>query len=98
MLHEAKVGLTAFADFPVAHWRKVGHPDVSLPKGTWQSVEASQHRLVLAGAHRALSCVDPLLCAVAAQRELVILHDDNDFTTAARHLTEVRERCVQQLP
>ena len=74
------------------------YPDVSLPKGTWQSVEASQHRLVLAGAHRALSCVDLLLCAVAARRELVILHDDNDFTTAAAHLTDVRERRVQQLP
>jgi hypothetical protein len=29
------------------------YPDVSLPKGTWQWVEFSQHRLVLAGAHRA---------------------------------------------
>ena len=75
------------------------YPDVSLPKGTWPLVEKSQHRLVLADAHRALSCVDLLLCAVAAQRDLVILHDDNnDFTTAARHLTEVRERRVQQLP
>lgn len=74
------------------------YPDVSLPKGTWPSVEAYQYRLVHAGAHRALSCVDLVLCAVAAQRELVILHDDNDFATAAQHLTDVRERRVQQLP
>jgi predicted nucleic acid-binding protein len=74
------------------------YPDVSLAKGIWQAVEARQYRLVLAGAHRALSCVDLLLCAVAAQRELVILHDDNDFAAAARHLTDVRERRVQQLP
>jgi predicted nucleic acid-binding protein len=74
------------------------YPDVPLPKGTWQSVESSQHRLVLAGAHRALSCVDLLLCAVAAQRDLVLLHDDNDFATAAGHLDGVRARRVQELP
>jgi predicted nucleic acid-binding protein len=74
------------------------YPDVTLPKSTWQWVESSQHRLVLAGAHRALSCVDLLLCAVAAQRDLVLLHDDNDFAAAARLLPEVRERRVQQLP
>jgi predicted nucleic acid-binding protein len=42
--------------------------------------------------------VDLLLCAVAAQRDLVLLHDDNDFAMAARHLADVRERRVQQLP
>ena len=74
------------------------YPDVSLPKGIWQWVESTQHRLVLAGAHRALSCVDLLLCGAAAQRDLVLLHDDNDFATTARLLTDVRERRVQQLP
>lgn len=74
------------------------YPDVPLPKNTWQWVESAQHRLVRAGAHRALSCVGLLICAVAAQRGLVILHDDNDFATAAGHLTELRERQVRQLP
>ena len=74
------------------------YPDVTLPKGTWQSVETHQYRLVLAGAHRALSCVDLILCAVAAQREFVILHDDNDFTTAAQHLPDLAERRVHALP
>jgi predicted nucleic acid-binding protein len=74
------------------------YPDVALSKTTWQWVESSQHRLVLAGAHRALSCVDLLLCAVAVQRDLVLLHDDNDFAAAARHLTDLRERRVHQLP
>jgi predicted nucleic acid-binding protein len=74
------------------------YPDVPLPKGTWQWVESSQHRLVHAGAHRTLSCVDLLVCAVAAQRDLVVLHDDNDFATAARHLGDIREVRVQQLP
>lgn len=74
------------------------YPDVPLPKNAWQLVESAQYRLVNAGAHRALSCVDLLICAVAAQRGLVILHDDNDFATAAKHLTDLSERRVQQLP
>lgn len=74
------------------------YPDVPLPKNTWQWVEFAQYRLVRAGGHRALSCVDLVLCAVAAQRGLVLLHDDNDFATAAQHLTELHERQVQQLP
>jgi hypothetical protein len=65
---------------------------------TWQWVESARYRLVRAGALRALSCADLLICAVAAQQGLVILHDDNDFATAAKHLTELRERRVQQIP
>jgi predicted nucleic acid-binding protein len=74
------------------------YPDVPLPKNTWQWVESAQYRLVRAGAHRALSCVDLLLCAVAAQRGLVVLHDDSDFAAAAQHLTGLRQRRVYQLP
>jgi predicted nucleic acid-binding protein len=74
------------------------YPDVPLPRNAWQWVESAQYRLVRAAAHRALSCVDLLICAVATQRGLVILHDDNDLVAAAQHLTEVRERRVQQIP
>jgi predicted nucleic acid-binding protein len=74
------------------------YPDVAVPKNTWQWVESAQYRLVRAGALRALSCADLLICAVAAQHGLVILHGDNDFATAAEHLTELRERPVQQIP
>ena len=74
------------------------YPDVPLAKTTWNWVESAQYRLAKAGTHRALSCVDLLVCAVAAHRELVILHDDNDFATAARHLTELKDRRIQQLP
>jgi hypothetical protein len=33
-----------------------------------------------------------------ARRGLVILHDDNDFVTAADQLSDVRERRIDQLP
>jgi hypothetical protein len=42
--------------------------------------------------------VDLLICACAAVRGLVILHDDNDFATAARHLPDLTERRVHSLP
>lgn len=74
------------------------YPDVTVPNTAWQWVESAQYRLLRAGAHRALSCVDLLVCACAAIRGLVVLHDDNDFVTAARHLPDLAERRVQTHP
>lgn len=74
------------------------YPDVLVPKSGWRWVESAQYTLLRAGAHRAMSAVDLLICATAAQRGLVVLHDDNDFAVAARHLTDVTERRVQNVP
>ncbi|MPY82911.1 MAG: VapC toxin family PIN domain ribonuclease [Actinophytocola sp.] len=74
------------------------YPDVPVPKTVWSWVDAAQHRLVRAGVHRAFSLVDLLVCATAAIRGLVVLHDDNDFATAARHLADVAARRVYDLP
>ena len=74
------------------------YPDVPVPKTAWQWMESAQYRLLRGGAHRALSCVDLLVCACAALRGLVVLHDDNDYGTAAKHLPDVAERRVHDLP
>ncbi|GGN61403.1 ribonuclease VapC6 [Actinoplanes lobatus] len=74
------------------------YPDVTVPKSAWQWVDSAQYRLMRAGAHRALSCVDLLICACAAVGGLTVLHDDNDFVTAARHLPDLSERRVLDLP
>jgi predicted nucleic acid-binding protein len=50
------------------------------------------------GAYRALSAVDLLICATAADRDLVVLHDDNDFAIAARFLPDLRERPIHNAP
>jgi predicted nucleic acid-binding protein len=42
--------------------------------------------------------VDLLICATAAQHDLVVLHDDKDFATAARYLPDVRERTIYDAP
>lgn len=74
------------------------YPDVAVPKAARQWVESAQYRLLRAGAHRALSYVDLMTGACAAVNGLMILHDDNDFRTAARHLPDLAERRVGDLP
>lgn len=74
------------------------YPDTAIPKGAWRWIESAQYRLLRHGAHRALSAVDLLICATAAHHNLVVLHDDSDFATTARYLTDVRERSVHQTP
>ena len=74
------------------------YPDAPVPKNAWRWMESAQYRLLRQGAHRALSAVDLLICATAAQHDLVVLHDDKDFATAARCLPDVRERTVYDVP
>jgi predicted nucleic acid-binding protein len=74
------------------------YPDTAVPKQAWQWIESAQYRLVRTGAHRALSAVDLLVCATAALRNLVVLHDDADYRTAAKILPDLRERSVFDVP
>lgn len=74
------------------------YPDAPVPKGAWRWIESAQYRLLHTGAHRALSAVDLLICATATYHDLVVLHDDNDFATAARQLPDLRERSIHNTP
>lgn len=74
------------------------YPDAAVPKNAWRWTAAAQYRLLRHGAHRALSVVDLLICATAAHHDLVVLHDDADFVTAARHVPDLRERSINDTP
>jgi predicted nucleic acid-binding protein len=74
------------------------YPDAPVPKSAWQWIESAQYRLLRKGAHRAMSVIDLLVGATAAHHGLVVLHDDNDFTTAAKHLTDLQERSIKDVP
>jgi predicted nucleic acid-binding protein len=75
------------------------YPDVPLPKNAWAWIESAQFRLARAGgAVRALSTVDLLICATAAHHGLIVLHDDNDFATAAEILPDILQRSVRDVP
>ena len=70
------------------------YPDVPVPKSVWRWIDSAQHRLAGTGAVRTLSVVDLLICATAAARGLVIVHDDADYEIAVRHLPDVRARRI----
>ena len=70
------------------------YPDVPVAKSVWRWIDSAQHRLANAGAVRALSVVDLLVCGTAAVTGLVVLHDDADYELAARHLPDVQARRV----
>jgi predicted nucleic acid-binding protein len=70
------------------------YPDVPVPKSVWRWIDSAQHRLAGAGAVRALSVVDLLICGTAAAGGLVVLHDDAEYELAERHLPDVRARRV----
>jgi predicted nucleic acid-binding protein len=74
------------------------YPDAVIPKGAWRWIESAQYRLLRHGAHRELSAVDLLICATAVHHDLIVLHDDSDFVTAARHLPDLRERIIHDPP
>lgn len=74
------------------------YADVPVPKSAWRWMESAQFRLLRNGAHRAFSAMDLMICATAAQHDLVVLHDDNDFATAARYLPDLRERSIHDIP
>lgn len=74
------------------------YPAVPEPKQVWRWVESTQWRLARTGSSRALSTVDLLICGTAVHHRLTVLHDDNDFRTAAGHLPDLAQRSVHRLP
>ncbi|MFE9422352.1 PIN domain-containing protein [Kitasatospora sp. NPDC006697] len=89
----------------LVHYEQMGemfadlYPDVPLPKNIWGWIESAQFQLARAGgAVRALSTVDLMICATAAHHGLIVLHDDNDFVTAAGVLPDVHQRSVRDIP
>ncbi|MGW4222034.1 PIN domain-containing protein [Streptomyces bauhiniae] len=66
-----------------------------VPKGAWRWVDTAQYKLTQKGQHRSAGAIDLLVCATAVHHDLTVLHLDDDFTTVARVVTELRERNVR---
>ncbi|MEO3751469.1 PIN domain-containing protein [Streptomyces sp. B6B3] len=73
------------------------YPDVAVPKGAGRWVGAVQHRMAQAGEHRGASPVDLMIAATAAHHGLVVLHDDADYRTVARHAQDLGEHSVHDV-
>jgi predicted nucleic acid-binding protein len=70
------------------------YPWVPVPDNAWESVRATRRALAARSAHQGLSVADHLVVATALQHRLTVLHDDADFETVARVLTELRQERI----
>jgi predicted nucleic acid-binding protein len=66
-----------------------------VPRNAWRWVDTAQYKLTQKGQHRSAGAIDLLVCATAVHHDLTVLHLDDDFTTVARVVTELRERTVR---
>jgi predicted nucleic acid-binding protein len=73
------------------------YPDRALPKGAARWIGTTQRRMAQSGEHRSASPVDLMIAATAAHHGLIVLHDDADFRTVARHAPDVVEHNVRDV-
>jgi predicted nucleic acid-binding protein len=73
------------------------YPDAAVPKNAGRWISAVQHRMAQAGEHRSASAVDLVIAATAAHHGLVVLHDDADYGTVARHASDLTEHNVHDI-
>lgn len=74
------------------------YPDVPVPESAWRWIDPAQFRLATHGQHQSLSVTDWLICATAAHRQLIVLHDDNDFRAVAQLLPDLQQHNVHATP
>ena len=73
------------------------YPDVAVPKRADRWVEVTQYQMSRAGEHRSASAIDLIIAATAAHHGLIVLHDDNDFATVARHAPELAQHNIHDV-
>ncbi|WP_338671991.1 PIN domain-containing protein [Streptomyces sp. SCSIO 30461] len=74
------------------------YADAPVPEGAAQWVGGIRRRAAENGAHQALSAVDLQISATAAHLGLIVLHDDEDFVTAARFAVELQQHNAHDGP
>ena len=73
------------------------YPDVPVPKTAGRWIASVQHHMARAGEHRSASAVDLMIAATAAHHGLIVLHDDADYRTVARHASDLSEHNVYDI-
>ncbi|MFF5227579.1 PIN domain-containing protein [Dactylosporangium sp. NPDC000521] len=74
------------------------YPWAGIPDGIWDLVAVIRHELVKPSAFTAVSVADLVIAATAIRLKLVVLHEDGDFETIARHVPELRQQRVSVDP
>jgi predicted nucleic acid-binding protein len=70
------------------------YPWVAVPDRAWDTVLATQAQLAARSQHQGLSVADYLVVATALHNQLVILHEDADFSAAAAVVPAIRQQRI----
>jgi predicted nucleic acid-binding protein len=70
------------------------YPWVPVVDDVWSMVAAVRRELAVHSQHQGLSVADYLVVSTAIKLKLVVLHEDADFETVARHVAEFREQRI----
>ncbi|MGH3198179.1 MAG: PIN domain-containing protein [Streptosporangiaceae bacterium] len=73
------------------------YPDVSVPKNAGRWIASVQHHMAKGDEHRSASGVDLMIAATAAHHGLIVLHDDADYRTVARHAPDLSEHNIRDV-
>lgn len=73
------------------------HPWVPVPDRAWDTIRDVRARLAAQSCHQGLSVADYLVVVTALHHDLTVLHEDADFCTAAKVITDLREQRVSAL-
>ncbi|GAA1520521.1 hypothetical protein GCM10009827_040220 [Dactylosporangium maewongense] len=74
------------------------YPWAAIPDDIWSLVSAIRHELILPSVYQGVSVADLVVAATAIRLKLVVLHEDGDFETIARHVPELRQQRVSVEP
>ncbi|MET7400684.1 PIN domain-containing protein [Dactylosporangium sp. NPDC005572] len=74
------------------------YPWATIPDNIWQMVSAIRHELVEPSVYQDVSVADLVIAATAIRLKLVVLHEDGDFETIARHVPELRQQRISAVP
>jgi len=74
------------------------YPFAAVPDNIWNLVAVIRRELALHSAHQGLSVADLVIAATAIRLKLTVLHEDADFETVGRHVSELRQRRVSAGP
>jgi predicted nucleic acid-binding protein len=69
-------------------------PWVAVPDRAWDTVLATQAQLAARSQHQGLSVADYLVVATALHHQLVILHEDADFSVAAAVVPAIQQQRI----
>lgn len=74
------------------------YPYAAVPDNVWELVAVIRRELAPHSAHQGLSVADLVIAATAIRLKLIVLHEDADFETVGRFVSELGQRRVSAGP